>query len=228
MKPAAILLAIANFCTIPPMQAGFTTVSVQRYLNELAGVTGDSPAEPIVRDLLARSVDRLHLICGRLLYQNYPRLTKGPLNLRSEELLSAVVERMIKAMRTVRPQNVRQFFALANQHMRWELNDMARRLDDRSGAIALPESLAQAEQPSGSAQEGPNLRRILEAIETLPDDEREVFQLVRLQGLTKSEVAQVVGISVKTVHRRLNRGLLHLSQRLEDLGQNATLDEKSD
>ena len=29
-----------------------------------------------------------------------------------------------------RPQNVSQFFALANQHMGWELNDLARRLDD--------------------------------------------------------------------------------------------------
>jgi RNA polymerase sigma-70 factor (ECF subfamily) len=29
-----------------------------------------------------------------------------------------------------RPTNVRQFFALANQHLRWELNDLARRLDE--------------------------------------------------------------------------------------------------
>jgi len=34
-----------------------------------------------------------------------------------------VVERLIKAMRGYRPQTVRHFFALANQHMRWELND---------------------------------------------------------------------------------------------------------
>jgi RNA polymerase sigma factor (sigma-70 family) len=228
MQTALILFAVAKFCTIPRMEKGFTTVSVQRYLNELAGVQGDCPAEPIVRDLLARSVNRLHLICGRLLHQNYPRLTKGPLNLRSEELLSAVVERMIKAMRTVHPQTVRQFFALANQHMRWELNDMARRLDERTRAVALPESLAQIEPPSGSSQDGPNLRRIFDAIDSLPDDEREVFQLVRLQGMTKPEVAEVVGISVKTVHRRLNRSLLHLTQQLDDLGKRAPVDEESD
>ena len=45
-------------------------------------------------------------------------------------LKSAVAERLLKAMREARPVNVRQFFALANQHMRWELNDLARRLDD--------------------------------------------------------------------------------------------------
>jgi RNA polymerase sigma-70 factor (ECF subfamily) len=36
-----------------------------------------------------------------------------PLNLQPDELLDAVVEHLLKAMRTVRPQTVRQFFALA-------------------------------------------------------------------------------------------------------------------
>src|SRR5437764_14730013 len=99
-----------------------TTVVVQRFLNELAGVKGDEPAEPIVRALLASAVDRLQVICTTLLFRSYPRLTKPPLNLQADEMLSAVVERLIKAMREVRPQSVRQFFALANQHVRWELN----------------------------------------------------------------------------------------------------------
>jgi hypothetical protein len=50
------------------------------------------------------------------------------MNLQVEELLSAVVERLIRALRAVHPPTVRHFFALANQHMRWELNDLARRL----------------------------------------------------------------------------------------------------
>ena len=41
-----------------------TTVVVQRYLDQLAG---DSPAEPIVHDLLDRAVRRLHLLCATLL-----------------------------------------------------------------------------------------------------------------------------------------------------------------
>ena len=104
-----------------------TTASVQRYLDDLAGVKGDSPVEPIVRDLLARSVNRLHLLCGALLFRSYPRLTRPPLNLQADEMLSSVVERLLKALKGIRPPTVRQFFALANQHMRWELNDLARR-----------------------------------------------------------------------------------------------------
>ena len=54
-----------------------------------------------------------------MLFRKYPRLTQPPLNLQPEEMLSAVTERLLKAMREARPQTVRQFFALANQHMRW-------------------------------------------------------------------------------------------------------------
>src|SRR5450755_278524 len=90
-----------------------TTAAVQRYLGEL---TGDSPAEPIIRALLDRAVRRLHLLCATQLHRSYPRLTQPPLNLQADELLGAVAERLLKAMRAVRPENVRQFFALANKH----------------------------------------------------------------------------------------------------------------
>src|SRR6058998_2994549 len=127
-----------------------TTIAVQRYLDELAGLTGDSPAEPVIRALLATAVDRLQLLCANLLFRSYPRLTRPPLNLQPDEMLSSVVERMIKAMRGVRPPTVRQFFALANQHMRWELNDLARRLDERPAAVELREGLVPAPASSES------------------------------------------------------------------------------
>jgi RNA polymerase sigma-70 factor (ECF subfamily) len=190
-----------------------TTAVVQRYLDELAQ---DSPAEPIVRALLDRAVRRLHLLCTTLLYRSYPRLTQPPLNLQAEELLGAVAERLLKAMRQIRPRTVRQFFALANQHMRWELNDLARRLDEQPTAVELCEGLvpAPASSLSGLTPDG---RRMLQAIGELPEDEREAFDLVRVQGMTQTEAAQVLGVSVVTVKRRLNRGLRLLTEQLTDL-----------
>src|SRR5580693_7944995 len=124
-----------------------TTAAVQRYLNALAG---DQPAEPIVRALLDRAVRRLHLLCANLLHRKYRRLTLPPLNLQPDEMLGAVVERLLKAMRSVHPPTVRQFFALVNQHMRWELNDLARRLDEQPSAVELDEGLVPAPPVSGS------------------------------------------------------------------------------
>jgi RNA polymerase sigma-70 factor (ECF subfamily) len=193
-----------------------TTLAVQQYLDELVGIDGDTPAEPIIRALLARAVRRLEMLCRKFLHRSYPRLARPPVNLEVEELLSAVVERLIKALREARPNDVRQFFALANQHIRWELNDLARRLDKGKIAAPLNEALVPAPESSGASL-GPTASRMLEEIEKLPEDEREVFSLVRIQGMTQTDVAKLLDVSVKTVQRRLNRGLLILTERLADL-----------
>lgn len=190
-----------------------TTLAVQRYLDMLAG---DSPTDPIIRDLLERAVSRLHQLCSSLLYRSYPRLTQSPLNLQSDEMLSAVVERLLKALREARPATVRQFFALASQHMRWELNDLARRLDKTVPALHLPDALIDSPESSAS-QLSPTALRLLEVIETLPDDEREVFSLVRIQGISQSEAAEMLSVTVRTIQRRLNRSLLILNAKLNDL-----------
>jgi RNA polymerase sigma-70 factor (ECF subfamily) len=190
-----------------------TTAVVQRYLDELAG---DSPAEPIVRALMDRAVRRLHLLCASLLYRSYPRLAQPPLNMQADELLGAVTERLLKALREARPKNVRQLFALANQHMRWELNDLARRLDKEPSAVELCEGIVPAPMSTGSGL-SPDGRRMLQAIGELPGDEREAFDLVRVQGMTHAEAAHVLGVSTATVKRRLNRGLRLLTEQLADL-----------
>ena len=195
------------------MEEERTTFVVQRYLDELAG---DTPAEQAVRALLDRAVSRLHQLCAALLHRRYPRLTRPPLNLQADELLGAVVERLLKALREARPQTVRQFFALANQHIRWELNEMARRLDGQPGALELREGVVAAPVSSESGLT-PGSRRMLAAIADLPEEEREAFDLVRIQGLTQAEAGQVLGVSAATVNRRLNRGLHLLLEALDDL-----------
>jgi RNA polymerase sigma factor (sigma-70 family) len=195
------------------MSAEQTSAAVQRYLDELAA---GSPAEPLVRALLARALGRLHQLCATLLYRQYPRLTRPPLNLRADEMLSAVVERLLKALREARPATARQFFALACRHMRWELNDMARRLDEQPAVVQLPDESLPEPGVSGSGLSADG-RRILAAIDGLPEDEREAFDLVRIQGMSQTEASEVLGVSAMTVNRRLHRALQLLTAGLGDL-----------
>jgi RNA polymerase sigma-70 factor (ECF subfamily) len=127
-----------------------------------------------------------------------------------------VVERLLKALREARPGTARQFFALACQHMRWELNDMARRLDEQPSAEELRDDSVPAPSNSDTGLT-PDGRRILDAIDRLPEGEREAFDLVRIQGMSQSEAAKVLDVSVMTVNRRLNRGLQLLAAALGDL-----------
>ena len=93
---------------------------------------------------------------------------------------------------------------------------MARRLDNQAPAVQLDEELVSAPYRSDSVLTT-NARRILEAIESLPEDERESFDLVRIQGMSQAEAARVLGVSAMTVNRRLSRSLQLLTAGLKDL-----------
>jgi RNA polymerase sigma-70 factor (ECF subfamily) len=195
------------------MAEATTSAVVQQYLLDLAG---DSPAPPIIRALLEKSARRLHVLCSTWLFEKYPRLTRPPVNLQADEMLSALVERLLKALHSIHPQTVRQFFGLANRHIRWELNDLCRRLDRQPAVVELPSDDVPAPASSGSGLSDDG-RRMLEAIDRLPDDEREAFDLVRIQGLTHTEAGEIIGVTPLTVKRRLNRGLRLLANQLSDL-----------
>ena len=136
---------------------------------------GNAPPDVIIRELLGRAVHRLQLLCGALLFRSYPRLTKPPLNLDTDELVGGVVAGLLTAMRTVHPKTVRQFFALATQHMRWQLNDLARRLDEQPDFAELAEGGVPA-PPSSDSSLTPDASRMLEAIDNLPEDEARSVQ----------------------------------------------------
>jgi RNA polymerase sigma-70 factor (ECF subfamily) len=82
------------------MAEELTTVVIQRYLDALPAEAGP---EPIIRDLLERAAGRLRLVCATLLYKSYPRLTRPPVNLETDELLGGVVARLLTALRATRP-----------------------------------------------------------------------------------------------------------------------------
>jgi RNA polymerase sigma-70 factor (ECF subfamily) len=84
--------------------------------------------------------------------------------------------------------------------------------------VELREDLVPAPCSSGSGLT-PNGRRMLEAIEDLPEEEREAFCLVRIQGMPQTEVSRLLGISTVTVKRRLSRGLRMLTEKLADLNR---------
>jgi len=84
-------------------------------------------------------------------------------------------------------------------------------LNDRQPAVPAPT------RGTASSDDSPNIQRILEAIERLPEDVHEAFNLVRIQGMTQPQAAEVLGVSTKTVQRRLNQCVVFLSAQLRDL-----------
>ncbi len=74
---------------------------------------------------------------------------------------------------------------------------------------------AAVESPDRTAERHDERRRLVRAIATLPDHEREVLVLKEFEGLKYREIAELVGVPIGTVMSRLYAARQRLSAALE-------------
>lgn len=89
---------------------------------------------------------------------------------------------------------------------------------DAEEGRTLLSGLAAEEVPTDAAAEAPRLRhRLAQAVERLPDDQREVFLMRQLAGMSFREIGDTVGAPENTVKSRMRYALEKLRQELADL-----------
>ncbi len=89
--------------------------------------------------------------------------------------------------------------------------------DGEAGGSLLSRMPA-ADVPTDEAAEAPTLRkRMAQAIDGLPDDQREVFLLRQMSGLSFREIGETLGVPENTVKSRMRYALEKLRERLGDL-----------
>lgn len=59
-------------------------------------------------------------------------------------------------------------------------------------------------------------QKIEEVVNLLPEQQQRAFRLKRLEGKKTKEVAEIMGLSVKTIEMHLSKATLHLRQNLKD------------
>lgn len=120
--------------------------------------------------------------------------------------------RFLRVLEARPPESERHFLALAALQIRRELIDMARRLrgprnhaahhaswpDRDPDAPAVPEPADDTLDPGRLAEWG----ELHEGLANLPDEEREVCELLWYHGLAQAEAAELLGVSERTVKRR--------------------------
>ena len=95
----------------------------------------------------------------------------------------------------------------AHNHRRWRsVRERGQRLLRRTPSSLSPPTSDFALQ-----------RRILQALDTLPRGQREVFVLVHLQDFTVREASETLGKALGTVKSHLHRALARLRRELDDL-----------
>lgn len=159
--------------------------------------------------------------CDRLL-----RLTRkmfhGSGNLRrweqTDDIFQNSMLRFHKALEKTKVESVRHFFNLAALQIRRELIDTARKHFGPEGIAANHHTDRQAPDEAGGSlhavtDEPEDLAQWTQfhtLVETLPDDEREVVNLLFYEALTQEDAAQVLGVNVRTVKRRWQAARLKL------------------
>jgi RNA polymerase sigma factor (sigma-70 family) len=163
-------------------------------------------------ELLSIASTRLHKLAGKML-RDFPRLRRWE---QTDDVFQTAAMRLHRSLSDVKPESVRQFFGLAATQIRRTLIDLARHHYGPEGHGAKHESGTNSEQ-SGETDTPETLAswaEFHEQVDQLPDDEREVFQLVWYSGTTQKEAAKLLGISERTVLRRYCRARLHLRNTL--------------
>lgn len=162
-------------------------------------------------EVIAHACDRLRTLTHRML-RGFKRVRRWA---ETDDVLQNALLRLNRAMAEVQPESPRQFYALAAQQIRRELLDLARQHYGPHGIGTNHDTDRRpaTEQQTDVAEEPSDLdawTRFHEQVERLPDDQREVFDLLWYEGLTQPEAATVLGMSLKTVKRRWQDARLFL------------------
>jgi RNA polymerase sigma-70 factor (ECF subfamily) len=153
-------------------------------------------------ELLACASERLLRLTRKMLH-GFPGVHRFE---ETDDVFQNAALRLHRALQQVTPPSARDFLRLAAVQIRRELIDLARHYRG-PGACPPPagETAGTPVEPQDTTRDQTRLGdwgEFHSQIAALPDEEREVFDLLWYQGLTQPEAAAVLQVPLRTVKRR--------------------------
>jgi RNA polymerase sigma factor (sigma-70 family) len=179
--------------------------------------------EPTARDqLLGHACERLRRLTRKML-KGFARVKHWEL---TDDVLQNALLRLWTALGQVTPRSTRDFYRLAALQIRRELIDLTRQYYGPQGMGAHQAGNVECDRSTNAPRanaadltlEPSRLATWTEfhqRVDTLPEDEREVFDLLWYQGLTQPEAAALLTISEATLRRRWLAARRRLHQALK-------------
>jgi RNA polymerase sigma-70 factor (ECF subfamily) len=155
--------------------------------------------------------------------KGYPNVRRWE---QTDDVLQNAVLRLHRTLQQLPVETSRDFFRLAALHVRRELLDLAKHYYGPHGQGARHASSPGEPSdshdltPPGPVDLSGDPARLAawgdfhQQIEALPEEEREVFDLLWYQGLSQAEAAEVLGTSERTVKRRWQSARVRLHDAL--------------
>jgi RNA polymerase sigma factor (sigma-70 family) len=200
-------------------EASAQTLYIQTCLDRLRG--GDETARSALLDC---ACERLRNLAHRML-KGYPNVHRWE---QTDDVLQNAAIRLHRTLGQMAVETPRDFFRLAALNIRRELLDLARRYYGPQGLGARHASSPAAPTSTGDGlgpTEPPDVSHepvrvaawteFHQQIEALPEEEREVVDLLWYQGLTQAEAAELLHVSERTVKRRWLSARIALREALQ-------------
>jgi len=176
------------------------------------------------QQLLIVTSDRLERLT-RSMKKDFPSVSRWE---ETGDVFQNAMIRLNQALTKVEINDVRHFLRLAALHIRRELIDLCRKHNRRnklhqtqqpntnedSGASPLNEGFEVTNDPQRVAQWG----EFHATIEALPDDQKEIVELLWYHGLSQTAAAEVMGLTIKQVRGLWRSARLQLHEALGGQG----------
>jgi RNA polymerase sigma-70 factor (ECF subfamily) len=170
--------------------------------------------------LLDLACDRLHKLT-RTMLAGFPSVRRWE---QTDDVFVNAMMRLHRSLEKVQPESPRHFFNFAATQIRRELLDLKKHY---YGPLGIGKNHHTDHQPPDQiggmlAEERHNPEELDRweafhaAVELLPDDLREVFNLIYYQGLPQERVASILGVGLSTVKRRWQDAKLRLHDELDE------------
>jgi RNA polymerase sigma-70 factor (ECF subfamily) len=156
--------------------------------------------------------------------KDYPRVRRWEL---TGDVLQNAMLRLYRALEQVQPASTADFFRLAALNIRRELLDLTKHYFGPQGLGARHASVRKRLSGSGGSArldppdsaDDPSLlitwTEFHEEVGRLPDEEREVFDLLWYQELSQAEAAALLHVSERTIKRRWQSARMKLHRALQ-------------
>lgn len=145
----------------------------------------------------------------------------------TDDVAQNVALRLCRALEVVPLETEKDLVNLTAELVRRELADLARKHKGPQGvaqnhatdpAPAIGENRRPRYEKAAESEPGPETRaranELHSLVQTLPEDERVVFDRIHYLDQSQPEVAEELGVSVETVKRRYRRAKLRLAEKL--------------
>jgi RNA polymerase sigma factor (sigma-70 family) len=160
-------------------------------------------------DLIALAAERMRALAHRMLARS-ARVRRWE---ETDDVVQGALLRLHRALAAVAPSDAQHFLRLSALQVRRELIDLSRRHghagsmaanhDTNAGADTSARQHVDLAADTGTGTEKlAEWTRFHEVVESLPGDQRELFEMVWYLGLSQDDIAAALDCSSRTVRRR--------------------------